>query len=75
MREIVLLALIGIVIGVPATFAGSRIVANLLFGLRSADIVSLLASVVALMLVAMMAGCLPACRAAQVDPMVALRYE
>jgi len=75
MREIVLLALTGIVIGVPATLAGSRIGANLLFGLRSADIVSLLASVVALMLVAMMAGCLPACRTAQVDPMVALRYE
>jgi len=75
MREIILLALIGIAIGVPATLAGSRIVANLLFGLRGTDTASLLASVVALMLVAIMAGYLPARRAAQVDPMVALRYE
>jgi predicted permease len=75
MREIILLTLIGIAIGVPATLAGSRIVANLLFGLRGTDTASLLASVVALMLVAIMAGYLPARRAAQVDPTVALRYE
>jgi predicted permease len=75
MREIVLLVATGIAIGVPITLAGSRIVANLLYGLRGSDTASLLASVVALMLVSSMAGYLPARRAAQVDPMVALRYE
>ena len=75
MREIVLLVATGIAIGVPMTLAGSRIVANLLNGLRGTDTASLLASVVALMLVSSMAGYLPARRAAQVDPMVALRYE
>jgi ABC-type antimicrobial peptide transport system permease subunit len=75
MREIVLLVATGIAIGVPITLAGSRIVANLLYGLRGTDTASLLASVVALMLVSSMAGYLPARRAAQVDPMVALRYE
>ncbi len=75
MREIVLLVAIGIAVGVPVTLAGSRIVANLLFGLHGTDAASLLGSVVALMLVSIMAGYLPARRAAQVDPMVALRYE
>jgi ABC-type antimicrobial peptide transport system permease subunit len=75
MREIVLLVAIGIAVGVPVTLAGSHIVANLLFGLRGTDTASLLGSVVALMLVSIMAGYLPARRAAQVDPMVALRYE
>jgi predicted permease len=75
MREIVLLAAIGIAVGVPVTLAGSRVVVNLLFGLRGTDTASLLGSVVALMLVSIMAGYLPARRAAQVDPMVALRCE
>jgi ABC-type antimicrobial peptide transport system permease subunit len=35
MREIVLLVAIGIAVGIPATLAGSRVVANLLFGLRA----------------------------------------
>jgi predicted permease len=75
MREIVLLVAIGIAVGVPVTLAGGRVVANLLFGLRGTDTASLLGSAVALMLVSIMAGYLPARRAAQVDPMVALRCE
>src|SRR5260370_22725902 len=75
MREIVLLVAIGIAVGVPVTLAGSHIVATLLFVLRGTDTTSLLGSVVALMLVSIMAGYLPARRAGQVDPMVAVRYE
>jgi ABC-type lipoprotein release transport system permease subunit len=47
----------------------------MLFGLRGTDPLSLLAAIVMLMLVAVMAGYLPARRASRVGPIVALRYE
>ncbi|MEG9436835.1 ABC transporter permease [Edaphobacter sp. HDX4] len=75
LREIALLTAIGIAVGIPITIAGSRIVGTMLFGLRGADVVSLLTSVVALLAVALLAAYLPARRAASVDPVVALRYE
>ena len=75
MREILLLVALGIGIGVPVALAGNRLISNMLFGLGPADPVSLIAAVGALLIVAVIAGYLPARRASLVDPMVALRYE
>jgi predicted permease len=75
MREIVLLVTAGIVIGVPLTLAGSRLVANMLYGIHGTDRISLAGAVLLLLLVAVVAGYFPARRASRVDPMVALRYE
>jgi ABC-type antimicrobial peptide transport system permease subunit len=75
MREIALLIAVGIAIGVPVTLAGSRLISHMLFGLRGTDPLSLLAAIGMLMLVAVMAGYLPARRASRVDPNIALRYE
>jgi predicted permease len=75
MREIVVLIVIGVAIGVPVTLGGSRLVSSMLFGLSGNDFVSLLAAVVTLLVVGLLAGYLPANRASRVDPMVALRYE
>jgi predicted permease len=74
-REILALISIGVVIGVPVALAGDRLVSNMLFGLRSTDPVTLVSATVILLIVAAIAGYLPARRAALVDPMVALRYE
>jgi ABC-type antimicrobial peptide transport system permease subunit len=42
MREILLLVALGVIVGVPAALAANRLISNLLFGLRPADLVSLL---------------------------------
>jgi predicted permease len=75
LREILILVSVGVVIGVPATLAGDRLVSNMLFGLKPTDPVTLVAATALLLIVAAIAGYLPARRASLVDPMVALRYE
>jgi predicted permease len=75
MRDIVLLVAIGIAVGIPVSLAGSRVVANMLFGMHGMNWTSLIGSVAGLLLVGLLAGYLPARRASRVDPMVALRYE
>jgi predicted permease len=69
------LALAGVAGGVIAAFLLRRVVANLLYGLGSAD--PLIFSIVPLVIVSviLLACYLPAYRATKVDPMVALRNE
>ena len=75
LREIMILASIGLAVGVPLALAGSRLVASMLYGLSPWDPVSLLASACLLVAIAGLAGYLPARRASLVDPAIALRYE
>jgi ABC-type antimicrobial peptide transport system permease subunit len=75
MREIVLLVGSGIAIRIPITLLGSRLIENMLFGLRGTDPMSLAGSVALLLAIALLAGYFPAQRASKVDPMIALRYE
>jgi predicted permease len=75
MREVLVLVAIGVGIGIPVAWVGNRLISNMLFGLRGMDPMSMAIAVGAMLAVAMMAGYLPARRASQIDPMVALRYE
>jgi ABC-type antimicrobial peptide transport system permease subunit len=66
---------IGIMIGLGATWAATRWVASLLFGLPPHDPLTIGLAALVLLAVATVAGCLPARRATKVDPLVALKCE
>jgi predicted permease len=69
------LVLVGLGLGLAASFAASRLLRSQLFGVQPADPVSYTAVVVLLGLVTLLACYVPARRAAGVDPMVALRQD
>ena len=84
MKEILRLLSAGLAMGIPVALGGAHLVARLedphlmsrmLFGLGPSDPLSLAFAIALMLAVAMLAGYLPARRASQVDPMVALRYE
>ncbi|HEY7497473.1 MAG TPA: ABC transporter permease [Vicinamibacterales bacterium] len=75
MRECLVLAAIGIAIGVAGSLALGRFARALLYQVSTSDGVSLAVAVVIMLVVAALAGFVPARRAANVDPVVALKSE
>ncbi|HKN74489.1 MAG TPA: ABC transporter permease [Candidatus Acidoferrum sp.] len=75
LREILILTLAGLAVGLPCALAASHLVGHMLFNVSANDPATLAAVAFVLAAVAALAGYIPARRAMRVDPMVALRYE
>jgi predicted permease len=69
------LTLIGLGMGIVGALVLTRFLSSLLYGVRPSDPATFLAVFLLLAGVALLASYIPACRAAKVDPMTALRYE
>jgi ABC-type antimicrobial peptide transport system permease subunit len=69
------LVLLGLVIGIPASFAAARVLSSMLVGLTTTDALTIAIVTALLMGVTLLACFLPARRATRVDPLETLRYE
>ena len=75
LREVAVLAALGIAIGLPGGYGLGKVVESQLYGLNARDPLTFAVATLALVATAFVAGLIPALRAARVDPMTALRYE
>jgi putative ABC transport system permease protein len=74
-RRTMSVVLIGSAAGVAGALAGTRVLKSMLVGVSTTDIVTLSAAPLFFLLIAALATWLPAHRAAQVDPLTALRHD
>ncbi len=75
LKEAGWLTLLGIIIGLSGSVIAGRLIRSLLFNVRSWDVTILCAVVAVLIASALLASFIPARRAANVDPLTALRWE
>ena len=75
LRQGLVLTIGGLVIGLLGAYGVTRVMANLLFGVSTTDLMTFATVPIILLATAMLAICIPALRATRVDPVVALRGE
>ena len=75
MREVLLLLVIGLAVGIPTAIGLGRYVSSQLYGIQPNDPWIAVSAMVLLTMVSAAAGLIPARRASQIDPILALRYE
>jgi ABC-type antimicrobial peptide transport system permease subunit len=75
MRDVGIVLVVGLGVGTALALMGAKVASSMLFRLQPRDPVTMIIAIVVLSAVGMLAGYLPARRAARQDPMNALRYE
>jgi len=75
LRQGLLIVSVGLALGLLAAVGLSSLLANLLYGVGTADVPTFLSTTAVLVFVALIANYLPARRATKVDPMSVMRYE
>jgi predicted permease len=75
LRESMLISAIGVALGIPIAFACLRFLKSMLYEMSPLDPVTFAIAICCIALVGGLAAFVPACRAAMVEPMTALRYE
>ncbi|HEY6989339.1 MAG TPA: ABC transporter permease [Bryobacteraceae bacterium] len=75
LREVCVLAAVGLAISLPTALAVSKVVESFLFKMKPNDPLALAGSAAILVSGAILAGYLPARNASRIDPMIALRHE
>jgi predicted permease len=73
--ETLKLATLGVGVGIPLSLAAASVLKSMLFGVTPQDLATLLVSITVLLVAAMIAGYLPARRAARIPPAIALRAQ
>ena len=75
MREVLLLLVIGLAVGIPSAYALGKYVSAQLYGIAPGDPAIAIWTVVLLTVVSVAAGLIPARRASRIDPILALRTD
>jgi ABC-type antimicrobial peptide transport system permease subunit len=75
MREVLTLAAAGVVVGLGAAWAATRLIEAQLFGVAPTDLLTMAAATLGIVTVAVLSGYFPARRATTIDPVRALHWE
>ncbi len=75
LRETLMVAGIGVAIGLVGAYAATRLIQTQLFGVEPSDLLTMAFAALGIAAVTTLAGYLPARRATRIDPMIALRWE
>jgi putative ABC transport system permease protein len=75
LKQAALHTILGMAIGLPGAFAVTRVLSGLLFQIKATDVTTYVVISVLLSAIAMLAGYVPARRAARIDPISALRHQ
>jgi macrolide transport system ATP-binding/permease protein len=75
LREVLVLAAMGLAIGMATALGTSKFVASFLYGMKPNDPLAIILAVVTLLSAALLAAYVPARKASRIDPMTALRHE